>query len=223
MWKYNQTLPNELYHFGIKGMRWGHRKPEDEINRERRRQSENDYEYREKTTQEKHQDHLREYGQQQSEIDEAQRAANRRKVMIGVAAVAALGLAAYGISRSRSSQSDGKSSISDNKRSGSSSINKFKSLGDKGSGAEGGKLSITGNKRSGSASTNLFQLIGDVSSMSGGKLPNARSKGKLTRKTVRKAPTVIADTPVKGIADDSYVSSIVEKLLYGHPRSKPAK
>lgn len=26
MWKYNDVYPNEIYHYGIPGMRWGHRK-----------------------------------------------------------------------------------------------------------------------------------------------------------------------------------------------------
>ena len=26
MWKYNHTASNELFHYGIKGMRWGYRK-----------------------------------------------------------------------------------------------------------------------------------------------------------------------------------------------------
>ena len=29
MWKYNNVYPNEMYHYGIPGMRWGHRKKYD--------------------------------------------------------------------------------------------------------------------------------------------------------------------------------------------------
>lgn len=252
MWTYKHTLPNELYHWGIKGMKWGKRKANyDDEDDGRRRERSDEYEYRERTTQEKHEAHLREYGQRQYEVDEAQRAATRKKVAIGIAAVAALGLVAYGVSKSKSKSnsssnngdqnetikkvvdrlSDGKSYDTSNEKSGLSLL-KGKSpisggasstplLSNAKSLAEG-KRSISGGKGSGSGFlTDTFKSLGDIGSLPGAKSSNSGSKR--NNSTATNLFKLGGETPVKGLQNNTAMSQLVEKLLYGHPRSKPAK
>lgn len=44
MWKYNHTTSNELYHYGIKGMKWGVRRAENFANEIRRAGNDGDFE-----------------------------------------------------------------------------------------------------------------------------------------------------------------------------------